>query len=272
MAHYAIGDLQGCYDELEALLAKIAFNHGTDILWLVGDIVNRGPQSLACLQFCRRHEDSVQIVLGNHDLHLLALLYGEGKMKRRDTLDDIVQHPHAKRYRDWLRCQPLMRHTGTHVLVHAGLLPEWTVAQAQAYADEVADTLQGGHAHHYFKHMYGNEPQFWSPELSGQDRLRYITNVLTRMRTLNADGSLNYEYSATYADIPLGQYAWFDAADRRNLSHEIVFGHWSALGLHRAKGVCGIDTGALWGGRLTAVNLDTNEIVQQESFQEKAVH
>lgn len=267
MSHYAIGDLQGCYAELSALLAKLQFNHGTDTLWLVGDIVNRGPDSLGCLHFCRQHESSVQMVLGNHDLHLLALLYGYGKLKKNDTLTEILQHPNATAWRDWLRRQPLMRHTNTHVLVHAGLLPEWTVAQAQDLADEVAHEIAGSHAKRFFEQMYGNDPEFWSPDLRGQNRLRYITNVMTRMRTLNADGSLHHQYKATYANIPPTQYAWFDAPNRQNLSHQIVFGHWSALGLWQSQNVLALDTGAVWGGALTAVNLDTGKIVQQASFQ-----
>ncbi|MDK4530792.1 symmetrical bis(5'-nucleosyl)-tetraphosphatase [Kingella kingae] len=269
MAHYAIGDLQGCYTELSALLDTLQFNHGTDTLWLVGDVVNRGPQSLECLQFCWQHESSVQMVLGNHDLHLLALLYEQGKLKKGDTLDAILQHKHPKKIRDWLRQQPLMRHNDTHVLVHAGLLPEWSVAQAQDLADEVAHEISHQHAKRFFEQMYGNQPEFWSPELHGQDRLRYITNVMTRMRTLNADGSLNHAYKATYASIAPEQHAWFDAPNRQHTSHTIVFGHWSALGLWHQNRVLGLDTGALWGGQLTAANLETGEIIQQESFQDK---
>lgn len=265
MAHYAIGDLQGCYDELSALLATLGFNHGRDTLWLVGDIVNRGPQSLECLQFVMAHESSVQMVLGNHDLHLLAILYGDGRQKKHDTLSDIIVHPQMAVMRDWLRRQPLMRHTGSHVLVHAGLLPEWTVAQAQSLADEVQHELCREPAQ-YFAHMYGNSPDRWSDALRGPDRRRMITNVFTRMRTLNRDGSLNFGYKGTYANIPADQTAWFDVpAGQRQ--HTVVFGHWSALGLRHQNGVYALDTGCLWGGMLTALNLDSGEIVQQPSFQ-----
>lgn len=268
MAHYAIGDLQGCYDELAALLATLGFNHGRDTLWLVGDIVNRGPQSLECLQFVMAHEGSVQIVLGNHDLHLLAVMYGDGRQKKNDTLSDILVHRDAAKMRDWLRHQPLMRQSGRHILAHAGLLPEWTVQAAEAYAEEVQYALM--HApQDYFAQMYGNAPRRWQDGLRGAERLRMITNVFTRMRTLDADGSLNFDYKGTYAGIPAGQHAWFDAPNRLHADCTVVFGHWSALGLHTDSNVCGLDTGCLWGGELTALNLDSGEIVQQVSLQRK---
>lgn len=266
MAHYAIGDLQGCYTEFIKLLNHIEFNHGTDTLWLVGDIVNRGHDSLACLQFCMQHESSVQMVLGNHDLHLLAIAYGYGRQKRSDTLTPILQHPDVLQMRDWLRHQPFMRHNQTHVLVHAGLFPEWTVDQAAQFANEVAHQLQHD-PHDYFANMYGNLPEFWSPDLTGSERLRFITNVLTRMRVLNPHHGLNHEYKGTYDHIPTSQYAWFDAPNRQHLSHQIVFGHWSALGFLNDKGVIALDTGALWGGQLTAINLATNAITQIQSQQ-----
>lgn len=264
MAHYAIGDLQGCYTELAKLLNKINLNHGTDTLWLVGDIVNRGAYSLECLQFCMQHESSVQMVLGNHDLHLLALAYGYGKLKRSDTLTSILQHPNLNKMRDWLRQQPLMYHNQTHVLVHAGLFPEWTVAQSAQLAHEVEQEL-----HHnpraYFANMYGNQPEFWSPDLEGYGRLRFITNAFTRMRVLNPNNGLDHQYKNVYNNIPTPQYAWFDAPNRQHLSHQIVFGHWSALGFLNEKQIIALDTGALWGGQLTAINLATEEITQIQS-------
>lgn len=269
MSNYAIGDLQGCYTELVALLNHIQFNPSRDTLWLVGDIVNRGTQSLECLQFCLQHEDSVQIVLGNHDLHLLAIMYQQSSLKKGDTLTPILQHPHAKKMRDWLRIQPLMRQSEERVLVHAGILPQWHIAQAQEYADEVAEELSGKHVERFFAHMYGNKPNAWQHNLTGYDRFRFITNVFTRMRVLHADGSLEYHYKETYADIPPDLHAWFDAPNRQHLSHEIVFGHWSALGFLHDKRVLALDTGALWGGELTAVNLSTGERFVQPSFQAK---
>lgn len=270
MAHYAIGDVQGCFDELTALLATLDFQHGKDTLWLVGDIVNRGPKSLACLQFIMQHESSVQIVLGNHDLHLLAILYGSGKLKKQDTLAEIVQHPRVALMRDWLRHQPLMRQTEHYVLVHAGVLPQWNFATAQMLADEVAGVLTGKDAAHFFAHMYGNTPNQWSPDLSGMARLRLITNVFTRMRALFANQILDFDYKGTYAQMPPALHAWFDSENRQNLDKTIVFGHWSALGFMAENRVLALDTGALWGGELTAVNLATGERFCQPSFQQRA--
>ncbi len=264
MAHYAIGDLQGCYTELTQLLQLIDFNHGTDTLWLVGDIVNRGTQSLECLQFCMQHVSSVQIVLGNHDLHLLALTYGFGKLKHRDTIQPILQHPELNKMRDWLRHQPLLRHNHTHVLVHAGILPEWTIEQTIELAKEVETALQQ-QPHDYFAHMYGNQPSHWSPDLTGYERLRFITNVLTRMRVLTKHHHLDHDFKGIYSEIKPPHRAWFDAKHRAHLSHKIVFGHWSALGFLNEKGVIALDTGALWGGQLTAIDLASEQIFQIQS-------
>lgn len=269
MAHYAIGDLQGCYTELTKLLQLIDFNHGKDTIWLVGDVVNRGRDSLACLQFCMQHESSVQLVLGNHDLHLLALCYGFGKHKQKDTLMPIVHHARMTQMRDWLRQQPLLRQTASHVLVHAGLLPEWSVAQAADLAGEVQAALRDA-PRDFFQNMYGNQPDIWSDTETGWARLRAITNVMTRMRVLHENGALDHDFKGEYRDIPVGRVAWFDAANRAHLSHKIVFGHWSALGLVMEKQVLALDTGALWGGHLTAVDLHTEEVFQVPSAREVA--
>lgn len=266
MAHYAIGDIQGCYQELQLLLQKINFNHGTDTLWLVGDIVNRGPQSLKVLQFCMRHESSIQMVLGNHDLHLLALMYGHGKLKRSDTLAEILNHADSQTMRDWLRAQPLMRQSEHYVLTHAGLLPQWTIPTAQQLADEVAQELAGNHARDYFANMYGNAPKAWSAELSGYERLRFITNVFTRMRALTFNNELDYDFKGGPADMPNGLRAWFEAPGRFNTDRTILFGHWSTLGYIDTKHVIALDTGALWGGHLTAVNLANRSITQMASL------
>ncbi|EGZ46806.1 symmetrical bis(5'-nucleosyl)-tetraphosphatase [Neisseria wadsworthii] len=266
MAHYAIGDIQGCYQEFQLLLEKLDFNHGSDTLWLVGDIVNRGPQSLKVLQFCMRHESSVQMVLGNHDLHLLALMYGYGKLKRSDTLSDILNHPDSKKMRDWLRAQPLMRQSKRYVLAHAGLLPPWTVKLAQQLADEVSEELKGKHTKDYFANMYGNTPTAWSPNLQGYERLRLITNVFTRMRALTFNNELDYDFKAGPEDMPNGLRAWFEAPNRLNTDHTILFGHWSSLGYVDTNNVIALDTGALWGGHLTAVNLADRSITQVPSL------
>ncbi|QEY26567.1 symmetrical bis(5'-nucleosyl)-tetraphosphatase [Neisseria zalophi] len=268
MAHYAIGDVQGCFQELTALLNKIDFNHGKDTLWLTGDIVNRGPQSLETLQFVMQHESSIRTILGNHDLHLLAVSYGYGEIKRGDTILPILEHPKSKKMLDWLQSQPLLIHGENHVLVHAGLLPQWDISQAESLAREVETVLQGNDkkAKNYFSHMYGNKPRTWKSDLSGYDRLRMITNVFTRMRAITIDkNKLDYDFKAGLDKMPKDLCAWFEAPNRQHLSHTIVFGHWSALGYLNQYQVISLDTGALWGGKLTAINLETNEITQVPS-------
>ncbi|ASK26413.1 symmetrical bis(5'-nucleosyl)-tetraphosphatase [Neisseria chenwenguii] len=262
MAHYAIGDVQGCFDELAALLAKLGFNHGTDTLWLTGDIVNRGPKSLEALQFAMQHESSVQTILGNHDLHLLAVGYGHGTVKHSDTITPILDHPDRKKMLAWLRHQPLMVREGSHVMVHAGILPPWRIAEAEAYAREAEAELQGKKHEKFFEKMYGNKPAEWHGDLKGYDRLRVIVNVFTRMRALEKRNRLDFDYKGTLADMPSDLMPWFEAPERQNLDHTIVFGHWSSLGFMNCNNILSLDTGALWGGELTAVDLATHEITQ----------
>ncbi|MDF7676436.1 symmetrical bis(5'-nucleosyl)-tetraphosphatase [Neisseriaceae bacterium ESL0693] len=264
MAHYVVGDLQGCLTEFKKLLAKLSFNPGTDTLWLTGDLVNRGPYSLETLRFVRQHDTCMQTVLGNHDLHLLALNYGHGKLKRGDTINDILNAPDKKLLLDWLRSQPLLLRQSDFIMVHAGLWPQWTASQAESLAQEVSRALISC-PEQYFAQMYGNKPRCWDNTLTGFDRLRFITNVFTRMRALTSSGKLDFDYKATLADMPAGLTAWFNAPDRRNLDVTILFGHWSALGFHRQHHTVCLDTGALWGGTLTALNLQTQHITQVES-------
>ena len=262
MAHYAIGDIQGCFDELTALLHKLDFNHGTDTLWLTGDIVNRGPQSLQALQFAMQHSSSVQIILGNHDLHLLAVGYGHGTLKRSDTLSSIINHPDSKKMLDWLRHQPLMVRNDKHVMVHAGILPQWSIEQAESLAREAEAELQSRKYEKFFAKMYGNKPTAWDEALSGYERLRLIVNVFTRMRVLTYLNELDYDFKATLDKMPLYLRPWFRVPNRQNLSHTIIFGHWSSLGYMNENNIISLDTGALWGGELTAVNLATHEVTQ----------
>ncbi|WP_274584154.1 symmetrical bis(5'-nucleosyl)-tetraphosphatase [Neisseria leonii] len=262
MAHYAIGDLQGCFEPLQRLLAQIGFSHSRDTLWLTGDLINRGPQSLECLQFCMAHESSVQTVLGNHDLHLLALMHGHGRIKRGDTIAGLLTHPEAERIKNWLLRQPLLRRHQNYLLVHAGLLPQWTAQQAAALAAEVETVLQSDRADAFFARMYGNLPDSWHNNLQGFDRLRLITNIFTRMRALTFDNTPDYGFKGTLADMPGHLRAWFEAPGRRHTDHTVVFGHWSALGYLDDKHVIALDTGAVWGGRLTAVDLSDRTISQ----------
>lgn len=261
MAHYVIGDLQGCLAEFKELLAKLAFNPGNDTLWLTGDLVNRGPASLETLRFVKQHDTCMQTVLGNHDLHLLALYYGYGKLKRGDTINDILTAPDKKVLLDWLRAQPLLLDHQDWVMVHAGIWPQWTISQAKALAKEVNQALITTPAH-YFEHMYGNKPRYWQNTLDHDERLRFVTNVFTRMRALTRSGKLDFDYKGTLKGMPAELTAWFNAPDRQNLDVTILFGHWSALGLHRQNHTICLDTGALWGDKLTALNLENQEVIQ----------
>lgn len=269
MPTYAIGDVQGCYRELTELLAAIRFDRQQDRLWLVGDLVNRGPQSLEALRFVRSLGDAAITVLGNHDLHLLAVALGgagaQDKLRADDTLGDILNAPDRDDLLDWLRKQPLLHHDARlrYTMIHAGLPPQWDLSTAQACARELEAALRDDRAmQELFAHMYGNEPNQWSDSLRGTDRLRFITNCFTRLRVCDAEGRLNLKYKGTLKDIPNGLYPWFRAPRRRSENLRIVCGHWSALGYHDGRGgsdnVLAIDTGCVWGGKLCAVRLDAD--------------
>ena len=263
MAHYAIGDVQGCYNQLMKLLSKIAFNFGSDTLWLTGDLVNRGPKSLEVLRFAKEHAHCVQTVLGNHDLHLLAVAKGHAKAKKNDTLNAILKAADKDVLLDWLREQPLMVTDAKHAMVHAGLLPQWSLQQAQTHAQHVQDVLQSPRMDWLLENMYGNEPFADAADLDELSRLRLTLNVMTRMRVIDTENRLNFDFKGEVSDIPEHLLPWFKAPHKAWQERTIVFGHWSALGLHLDDGVIGLDTGAIWGRQLTAINLsDHRRIVQ----------
>jgi bis(5'-nucleosyl)-tetraphosphatase (symmetrical) len=258
MAVYAIGDLQGCYDEFRALLDRLQFDPAQDRLWLAGDLVNRGPGSLDCLRYVRSLGNAALSVLGNHDLHLLAVAADGGRgRKRGDTLDEILQAPERDELLAWLAGRPLLHHDPAldWTLVHAGLPPEWSVAEAAACAREVEQALARAPAEFYAR-MYGNEPDRWTPELSGYDRLRFTVNCLTRLRYCTADGRLLMKPKGPPQQAPEGAIPWFRVPGRRSANARILFGHWSSLGWYAREGVVSLDTGCVWGGRLTALRLD----------------
>jgi bis(5'-nucleosyl)-tetraphosphatase (symmetrical) len=256
MVAYAIGDVQGCFDELRQLLDKIAFDPAADRLYFVGDIVNRGPQSLQTVRFIKSLGEAAVTVLGNHDLHLLAVACGASKTKRRDTFADILGAPDREELLDWLRGRPLLHSAGEFYLIHAGLPPQWDMEAAARCAREVEAVLRGGEADGFFFHMYGDAPALWSDELQGWPRLRFIVNCFTRLRFCDAGGALDMREKCA----PGGQAAhlspWFRVPGRRSAGEKIVFGHWSTLGFHVENGCHCLDTGCLWGGELTALRLD----------------
>jgi bis(5'-nucleosyl)-tetraphosphatase (symmetrical) len=260
MATYAIGDIQGCFATLQALLAELGFAPSRDQLWLVGDLVNRGRQSLETLRWVQQNEHAVTAVLGNHDLHLLARAAGVSPAKKNDTLDEILAAPDAAALLDWLRHRPLLHHTDDMAMVHAGLHPHWTIAAARSYAAEIEAMLQAPSWRQEIAGLVGTSPR-WSTALEGAKRLRAITSYLTRVRTCFADGSINADFDGPLDETPRGCTAWFDFPSPAWSTHRLVTGHWAALGLHESACATAIDTGCVWGNQLTALCLETRAIV-----------
>jgi bis(5'-nucleosyl)-tetraphosphatase (symmetrical) len=260
MAVYAIGDVQGCADQLEALLVRLDFDVHRDQLWFVGDLVNRGPRSLDTLRLVRSLGDAATVVLGNHDLHLLAIARGGAPWKRTDGgLEQVMAAPDREALLDWLQSKPLMHHDARlqASLLHAGLPPQWDVATALGCAREVERGLQGEQVGELFAHMYGNEPSLWHDALEGWDRLRFTINAFTRLRVCQVDdGRMLLSHKGPPGSAPRGAVPWFRVAWRRSAGERLVFGHWSALGYVDEQGVLGLDTGCVWGGALTAQRID----------------
>jgi bis(5'-nucleosyl)-tetraphosphatase (symmetrical) len=261
VAHYAIGDIQGCHDEFRELLALIGFSPSRDRLWLVGDLVNRGPASLAVLRDVVAMGDAAVTVLGNHDFHLLTIAAGHRRPHRGDTLDAILAAPDRDALIGWLMRRPLCVAEGDRVLVHAGLLPSWTVAEALALSAEVEAMLAGDDAPRFLSVLYGDEPLAWRADLAGDDRLRAIVNCCTRMRFCTADDRMDMREKRGAAFAPPGFKPWFLQPARRSATHEVVCGHWSTLGLTFTPNMMMLDSGCLWGGTLTAVDLDSRRLL-----------
>jgi bis(5'-nucleosyl)-tetraphosphatase (symmetrical) len=259
MAVYAIGDLQGCYDPFRKLLDKLRFDPETDTIWLTGDLVNRGPKSLKTLRFVRSLDDSVITVLGNHDLHLLAL--GAGKVRyghRFEGLQKILKASDADELLDWLRRRPLAHYDkslGT-LLVHAGIHPSWSVKKTLARAAEVEDALRDDNYRTLLGKIYGSTPTRWSGDLAGYKRLRFIINCLTRIRMLTKKKHLNLSHNGTPWSAHKNLVPWYEFDEPAWAGTRIVFGHWSALGLIVLPKLISLDTGCVWGRQLTAVRLD----------------
>lgn len=262
MAVYAIGDVQGCYPALMKLLTQIGFDPDRDRLWFTGDLVNRGPQSLEVLRFVKGLGERAECVLGNHDLHLLAVAAGAARLKKRDTLDDILQATDRNELLHWLRRRPLLHHDDGlgYTLIHAGLLPPWNLADARRLAHEAETVLRGDKVDEFFQHMYGDLPDHWSENLRGVDRLRVIINAFTRLRYCDLEGNMDLRPKGPPGSQPPDLMPWFQVPGRRSQEFKIIFGHWSALGLWDGDGVIGLDSGCLWGCSLSAVRLDTSAL------------
>ncbi len=257
MALYCIGDIQGCDSALGRLLDEIGFSASRDTVYLLGDLVNRGPGSAAVLRRCMQQGDALRPLLGNHDLHLLAAAHGARKPSKRDTLDQVLDASDRSALLAWLRQQPLMRmhqHAGERLaMVHAGLLPAWTVDEALALASEVQEVLRGPGLSDFLHQMYGNGPDRWDPALTGMDRLRTIVNAMTRLRFCSADGVMDFESTESAGTAPEGLMPWFEVPGRRAAGTLVAFGHWSTLGLLDRPDTLALDTGCVWGGCLSAM-------------------
>jgi bis(5'-nucleosyl)-tetraphosphatase (symmetrical) len=259
MAVFAIGDVQGCYDELMKMLDQIHFDPVSDQIWLAGDLVNRGPKSLEVLRLAKELGDRCVSVLGNHDLHLLANAAGVVEFRHHmDTIEQVLTAPDSDELMHWLRQQPLFYNDPGlgFSMVHAGLPPEWTVTEALQRSAEVENAIKGDNWREFFAHMYGNKPKRWSDNLKGWDRLRYITNCFTRLRYCHEDGRLALKFKGAPEDKPLNQKPWFEMPNRASQDDNIVFGHWSTLGVGQYGNVFSLDSGAVWGDTLTAVRID----------------
>jgi len=258
MATYAIGDVQGCYDELQRLLREVSFDPLRDRLWFVGDLVNRGPKSLDVLRFVADLGERAVAVLGNHDLHFLAQYAGVEHPRRDDTLDELLGAGDAAALAAWLRERPMMHVEGAYAMVHAGLLPQWSVDRARELGSEVERALAGADCDSFLENMYGSQPDRWEEALSGWDRLRVIVNAMTRMRFCDRLGRIDLQGKGTQPRD--GYLRWFDT--RPPGERTLVFGHWSQLGLLQREHVIGIDTGCVWGGALSALRLEDRRLYE----------
>ncbi len=263
MSTYAIGDVQGCYEELLLLLEEIDFDPQKDQLWFTGDLVNRGPQSLEVLRYVKKLGDTAITVLGNHDLHLLAVAFNNSQLRQKDTLNEVLAAPDCNELLDWLRNRPLFHKDSNNdfVLIHAGLPPQWDIGQAKERAAEVEAVLRSDNPGPFFDSMYGNEPHSWSDTLTGNDRLRFITNTYTRLRYCDADGNFCLEAKGPPGTQPAPFQAWFTIDSRKSRNEKIIFGHWASI--YRGNitdfqkdNVYPLDTGCVWGGALTAIRLE----------------
>lgn len=261
---YLVGDIQGCCRPFEQLLATLDFSPSRDHLYVLGDLVNRGPDSLGTLRKLRALGGSATCLLGNHDLHMLAVAHGVRKAHRSDTLDTVLDAPDREDWLTWVRHQRLAVHAEGWLMVHAGVLPQWDLAQTLALAGEVEALLRGADLGDFLHQMYGNEPARWEDGLTGADRLRCVVNALTRLRFCAADGTMEFGTKEGAGGAPEGHMPWFDVPGRRTAGTPVAFGHWSTLGLENRDDLLALDTGCVWGGQLTAARVDgaTREIIQ----------
>jgi bis(5'-nucleosyl)-tetraphosphatase (symmetrical) len=267
MATYAIGDVHGCFDTLQRLLRRIQYDRRQDRLWLVGDLVNRGPRSLDVLRWAVAEEDRSVVVLGNHDLHLLGRAWGVSPRKRRDTLDELLDAPDLDDLLEWLRRRPLFHSEDGWSLVHAGLFPAWSLEKAERLAREVEERLQGDAAAELVEAFDKKTAERWKGGLEGFERVRTALAGFARLRTIDEEGRMCAEFSGPPRDAPKGCVPWFAMPGRKSAGERVLFGHWAALGLWLKDGVAGLDSGCAWGGELTALRLDDGKVFQGTAFE-----
>lgn len=255
MATYAIGDIQGCFEDLLRLLDMIEFEPKTDQLWFAGDLVNRGPNSLKTLRFVKSLGSSAVSVLGNHDLHLLAIASKHRKLRKKDSLDQVLEAPDCDELLYWLRHRPLFHYNDDFSLLHAGLPPQWGFSKTKKMAKKAEKVLQGHDYISFLNEMYGDKPNIWSPKLKGMSKIRFIVNCFTRIRYCDVKGRLDFKYKGAIGSQPNNLIPWFNVPERKSINMQIIFGHWSALGYFHGQNCYGIDTGCIWGGQLTAIKL-----------------
>jgi bis(5'-nucleosyl)-tetraphosphatase (symmetrical) len=264
MAVYAIGDIQGCYTPFSRLLERIRFDPGVDRLWIAGDLVNRGPHSAEVVRLVRSLGEAAVTVLGNHDLYLLMVAERAAPRTRDDTLGGLLAAADREELLGWLTQRPMVHVEDGHILVHAGLVPQWDVARAAALGREVEAALRGPRAKDFLKHLYGDKPARWNDNLKGWERLRFIVNVMTRMRFCSPEGKLALDGKGPPSRAPSGSVPWFRTPNAAWRTHTVVCGHWSALGFHREPGLIALDSGCVWGGKLTAVRIDDGVAFQED--------
>lgn len=267
MANYIVGDIQGCFDELQQLLKQAEFNSQLDTLWFAGDLVARGPKSLETLRFAYQLGDAARVVLGNHDLHLLSVALGHHSAKRRDQTQAVLDAPDAAPLLDWLRQQPLLAEHQEFVLCHAGISPQWDLATARQAAQEVESVLRSPEWSTLIEQMYSDQPDAWHPTLQGIDRLRYIVNTFTRMRFCFPDGRLDMQCKLPPKEVTDGSLLpWFQLPQRIALEKTVIFGHWAALEGYVSETVIGLDTGCVWGGTLTMLRWEDKHYFSQAAL------
>lgn len=269
MSIFVIGDVQGCFASLKSLLEACGFDRSQDKLWFVGDLVNRGPESLQTLRFVRDLGDRAVVVLGNHDLHLLGVWAGHRKVHHSDTLAPILEARDCDELMQWLLHRPMVHHEHGILMVHAGVWPGWTIEETLFHAQELEAALRGPDYEWVFAHLYGSVPSSWSGDLVGADRLRVITNAFTRMRFCQPDGEMEFHHKGRLGSAPPPLVPWFDVPGRQTAGLPIVCGHWSALGLYLREDLWALDTGCLWGGQLTALKLEPGQAGDRRIIQVK---